>query len=90
MFGVVGLFPDLVLQSRLARMDKILSTLGLPRIRPFGASFKRVSDCHCVLWCLNLMKYHYNWWNNDTKLNYGYFMMGECERPKNTFMMVDL
>ena len=36
MFGVVGLFPDLVLQSRLAGMDKILSTLGLPRIRPFG------------------------------------------------------
>ncbi len=49
MFGVVGLFPDLVLQSRLARMDKILSTLELPRIRPLGASFKRVYDCHCIL-----------------------------------------
>ena len=48
MFGAVGLFPDSAVQSRLARMDKILSTLGLPRIRPFGANFKRVYGCHCI------------------------------------------
>ena len=48
MFGAVGLFPDSAVQSRLARMDKKLSTLGLPRIRPFGASFKHVYDCHCI------------------------------------------
>ncbi len=90
MFGAVGLFPDSAVQSRLARMDKKLSTLGLPRIRPFGRVLNACMTATVFCDVLYLMKYYYNQWNNDTELNYGYFMMGECERPKNTFMMVDL
>ena len=35
-FGGFGLLFELNIQSRLARMDMILRTLGSARIRPFG------------------------------------------------------